>query len=93
MATGCLGWDTASDVAPSSRTTALPAIRRKNTIDPDMDAEDYATRRSCDGAMRGGEGESDPVPPQGSWTVVYGIRFYAAASNPRRSRRTWAGLR
>ena len=22
-----------------------------------------------------------------------GIRFYAAASNPRRSRRTWAGLR
>ena len=50
MATGCLGWDTASDVAPSSRTTALPAIRRKNTIDPDMDAEDYATRRSCDGA-------------------------------------------
>ena len=62
MATGCLGWDTASDVAPSSRTTALPAIRRKNTIDPDMDAEDYATRRSCDGAMRGGEGESD-LPP------------------------------
>ena len=42
--------------------TALLAIQRKNTLDPDMDAEDYSTRRSCAGGMAGGEGESSSTP-------------------------------
>ena len=30
----------------------------KNTLDPDMDADDYSTSRNCDGAIAGGESES-----------------------------------
>ena len=41
--------------------TALPAIQRKNTLDPDMDA-DYSTSLSCDGGMRGAEGATTSAP-------------------------------
>ena len=41
---------------------ARPAFAPYGVTSPDTGAEDYSTRRSCDGAMRGGDGERINAP-------------------------------
>ena len=50
------------DARPCRRARHPVGVRcpapAKNTLDPDMDADDYSTSRNCDGAIAGGESES-----------------------------------